>query len=86
MNIEIVGGDRETTVFSVNGQEIEVPCETKIHDPKNVNDFTLCYWVVQAVDKKTRDPISEEIRSAIADDIVQGCTKEGVKFEVVTEQ
>ena len=83
MKVENIGGDRETEFFLVDGRKVNVPVEAHIKDRKNPDDITMCFYVSQAVDQETDAPINDNAREAIAKHITDGCTEEGVKFEIV---
>ncbi len=83
MKIEMTDDyDREFVIYAVDGREIEVPKEIDIEDEKNLDNFTMCFLVGQAVDRQTRKPVSSEIRAALAEHIKEGCKRDGVKFEI----
>jgi len=74
--------DMEFVVYAVDGREIEVPKEIDIEDENNLGKFTTNFIVSEAMDRKTKEPVSEEIRSALAAHIKEGCTRDGVKFSI----
>ena len=74
--------DMEFVIYAVDGREIKVPKEIDIEDENNLNKFTTRFVVSEAMDRKTGELVGEEIRTALATHIKEGCTRDGVKFEI----
>ena len=82
MKVEIVGIGKEDMTFVVDGRKVEVPCETKIYDPKNSDDIVLCFYPKQSIDKATNQTIGDDAVSAIIEYIKKEFIKDDGKYEI----